>query len=347
MAKVTLFDLDIDELRARLQDMGQPAYRATQIWRAAFVDLVGDYEAMTTLPSPLRADLATLIPFPVCVPAETVATEDGRTTKDLLRLADDETVELVTMVYADRVTACVSSQVGCGIRCPFCATGYSGLVRDLAPGEIVAQVVHAARHAAAGGRRLSNVVFMGMGEPFHNTEAVFAAIGMLRDPGGLGLGARAITVSTAGVIPGIVRLAEELPQVNLAVSLHTVDHRLRDRLVPLNRKYPVREVLAACRRFERVTGRRVTFEVTLLNGVNDSVSSARALASALRGTLAHVNLIPMNATPDTPWQPSPPRVVAAYRDAIAEVGLSVTVRESRGAEIRAACGQLRARSATP
>lgn len=347
MTDLTLYDLGLDELIDRLKDLGLPAYRGNQIWTAAFRNLATDYETITTLPRAIRDSLAAEIPFPRPVVVGSRASADGRTVKDLLQLSDQETVEVVTMAYADRITACVSSQIGCALACAFCATGQSGFVRNLTQGEIVGQAVHAARRAAEGGRRLSNVVFMGMGEPLLNLDAVLGAIALLNDPRGMGLAARAFTVSTAGVVPGIDRLAQEPLQLNLAVSLHTVDDGLRNRLVPLNRRHVVSEILAACWRYAARTRRRVSFEVALIAGVNDAPADARSLARALRGRLAHVNLIPLNAVPGKSLRRSSPAAIAEFEKVLLAQRISVSVRDSRGTEIAAGCGQLRARRATP
>ena len=247
------------------------------------------------------------------------------------------------MDYADRATVCVSSQVGCAIGCPFCATGQSGFVRDLTPGEIVAQALFVARELRARGRRLSNVVFMGMGEPLANTDAVLAAIRSLNDPRGFGLGARSFTVSTAGVVPGIDRLGQEPLQLNLAVSLHAAEDALRDSLVPLNRKYPLDVLLNACRRYLGRTHRRITFEIALLAGINDRPHHARAVVERLENLLCHVNLIPANPLPERrDLRRSPPAAVHAFAEILTTSGIPTTVRDSRGAEISAGCGQLRA-----
>jgi 23S rRNA (adenine2503-C2)-methyltransferase len=248
------------------------------------------------------------------------------------------------MEYADRATACVSSQVGCAVGCPFCATGQSGFVRNLSSGEIIAQALHVARDLRLRERRLSNIVFMGMGEPLSNLDAVLGSIRVLNDPRGFGLGARAFTVSTAGVVPGIERIAEDSLQLNLAVSLHAGDDTLRNVLVPLNRKYPLDLLMAACRRYLARTHRRITFEIALVAGLNDRPHHARAVAERLGGLLCHVNLIPANPISERrDLRRSPPAAVRAFAEILATAGISTTVRDSRGADILAGCGQLRAR----
>jgi 23S rRNA (adenine2503-C2)-methyltransferase len=346
MTELALLDLSFDELAGRMATLGCPAYRARQVWQAVFVDLAPGYDAMTTLPTELRLRLGEILPFVPCDVLDELVSPDGATRKSVLSLADGETIEVVSMEYPDRATVCVSSQVGCALGCPFCATGRGGFVRDLGPGEIVAQVLFAAREMRARNQHLSNVVFMGMGEPLANADAVMESIRRLNDPRGFGLGARAFTVSTAGVVPGIDRLARDALQVNLAVSLHAGEDALRDILVPLNRKYPLDELLAACRRYLAATHRRITFEVVLASGMNDRPRHARAVAERLSGLLCHVNLIPANSMPGRrDPRPSQPAAVGAYADILARSGIPTTVRASRGTEIAAGCGQLRARRA--
>jgi 23S rRNA (adenine2503-C2)-methyltransferase len=245
----------------------------------------------------------------------------------------------------ERHTLCISSQAGCAVGCPFCATGELGFARDLETAEILDQVRAAARRLAGEGRHLTNVVFMGMGEPLLNLDRVLAAIAALNDAARFGLGARHITVSTSGVVPGIERLTAMGPQFTLAISLHAARDALRDVLVPLNRRWPVAEVVAAARAHARATGRRITYEVTLIGGVNDTDRDADALAELLRGDHAHVNLIPMNPVAHTPWTASEPAVVERFAARLGAAGVTATVRSNRGIEIGAACGQLAAEKA--
>jgi 23S rRNA (adenine2503-C2)-methyltransferase len=245
----------------------------------------------------------------------------------------------------ERHTLCISSQAGCAVGCPFCATGELGFTRDLETAEILDQVRHAARRLAVDGRRLTNVVFMGMGEPLLNLDRVLAAVDALNDPQRFGLGARHITVSTSGVVPGIRRLTALGPQFTLAVSLHAARDPLRDVLVPLNRRWPVGEVVAAAREHAATTGRRVSYEVTMISGVNDTEIDARAMADLLRGDHAHVNLIPMNPVAHTPWVASPDATIERFAATLLEAGIATTIRRNRGQEIGAACGQLAAERA--
>jgi 23S rRNA (adenine2503-C2)-methyltransferase len=342
MADPSVLDLTFEELAARLSD--QPGYRAEQVWHGLFRDLVSSYEEISTLPKSLRLGLTESIPLPILDLVTRTTSQDDRTAKSLHRLADDETIESVTMIYPDRATACVSSQVGCPIGCPFCATGQAGFVRDLTAGEIVAQVLDAARCTRRDGARLSNVVYMGMGEPFLNYDAVLRSIRILNDARGFALGARSFTVSTAGIPEAIDRFSREGIQANLAVSLHAGDDRLRDRLVPVNRRYPIDLLLDACRRYTETTHRRITFEVALIGGVNDSDADAATLARRIAELLCHVNLIPCNPTAGSASSPSAASRLRAFRKILEDGGVPTTIRESMGAEIDAACGQLRAKA---
>jgi 23S rRNA (adenine2503-C2)-methyltransferase len=315
---------------------GEPAYRARQAWDGLHRRGL-DPEEMTELPGALRARLAAALPPALAAAAESVA-DRGQTVKWLWRLADGALVETVLMANGSRATACVSSQAGCAMACGFCATGQAGFERNLSEGEIVEQVVRARRRATP--RRLSNVVFMGMGEPLANYDRVIAAVRRLM--GDLGLSARGITVSTVGVVPGIRRLADEGLPVTLAVSLHAANDALRDELVPLNRRYPLDVLMAACDEHRHATGRRLSFEWALMDGVNDRPADATELAERARPLGAHVNLIPLNPTPGWPTPGTPPAGVRAFRDRLRALGVNVTVRRTRGTEIDAACGQLRA-----
>jgi 23S rRNA (adenine2503-C2)-methyltransferase len=342
MSSYALLDLTFEELTDRLSDLGQPAYRAEQIWHAVFEDLATSYDQISTLPMSLRQELQDSIPWPELLMLKKQTSADRRTIKLLHQLPDNETIESVLMRYAKRTTACISTQAGCAMGCVFCATGQSGFRRNLSVAEIVGQVLTLSRLLQPHAQRLSNVVFMGMGEPLDNYDATLGSIRILNDPRGLGLGARSFTISTVGIIPGIERLAQEKLQVNLAVSLHAADNDLRTRLVPINRRYPVVNLLRACRAYVTETHRRVTFEMALMGGINDSDAHAHQAAAALRGILCHINLIAYNATDGSTWQPSSHDRMQAFADILEEAGFPVTVRQSRGADIRAACGQLRA-----
>jgi len=348
---IDLLNLSKNELRDLVTSWGEPAYRATQIERWAYRELVADFGAMTDLPRDFRARLNESAR--VCAPraiAETTSA-DGLTRKALLQLDDEQTIETVLMLYPDapnspqleeprsikRRTVCISTQVGCPIGCPFCATGQAGYIRNLTPGEIVAQVLHFARVASP----LTNVVIMGMGEPFMNFDVTWQAIASLTDSARFGMGARRITVSTAGEIPGIERLAREKSQINLAISLHAPDDELRDVLVPLNRKYPLRDLMRAVRAYAEQTRRRVTFEYALMDGINDKPAQARALAQMLCGLLCHVNLIPLNPTSASPYHRSSDERVKQFEKVLDDANIPATLRVEKGFEIAAGCGQLR------
>jgi 23S rRNA (adenine2503-C2)-methyltransferase len=250
------------------------------------------------------------------------------------------------MRYEARRTACISSQVGCAVGCPFCATGQGGFARDLSTGEIVDQVLYFARQLKEQDLSITNVVLMGMGEPLANYDAMWGAIEILHDRRGFGLGSRRFTVSTAGVVPGISRLAQEHLSVGLAISLHAANDALRDRLVPLNRRYPLSELLTACGQYVQHTGRRVSFEYALIDGINDGTTQAQELGRLLQGLLCHVNLIPLNPTESCEYQPSSRSQVLAFRRVLNRMGIPNTVRLERGMDIKAGCGQLRARQPT-
>jgi 23S rRNA (adenine2503-C2)-methyltransferase len=335
------YDLDRDDV-ARLLP-GQPAYRVAQVWEGLYRHGMGP-EELTVLPRALRASLADVPELQPALSAVTSSESDrGDTVKWLWALADGARVETVLMHYPERTTVCVSTQAGCAMACGFCATGQAGFERNLTTGEIVEQVVRARRTALEGGRRLSNVVFMGMGEPLANYDRVWGAVSVLH--GELGLSARHLTLSTVGVVPGIRRLAGEALPVNLAVSLHAANDELRDSLVPLNRRYPLDVLVDACHDYVDAKGRRLSFEWALIDGVNDRPSDATELADIALSLGAHVNLIPLNPTPGYAVRGTPPLRVRAFRDRLVGLGVNATVRRNRGTEIDAACGQLAARSA--
>lgn len=339
--QIPLTELTYEELGKWLSNLGQPNYRRDQLYRWIYRSLAADFEEMTNLPASLRADLSKQATLRTLTPVSEQVSADSLTRKVLFRLRDGEAIEAVLMFYEGRRTVCVSSQVGCPIGCPFCATGQAGFARDLTAGEIVEQVLYFARELKASGQSLTNVVIMGMGEPLLNYDATWAAIERLNDKRGFGLGARRITISTAGYVPGIRRLAEADREVGLAISLHAPNDELRDKLVPLNRRYPLDELLAACRYYLGKTHRRLTFEYALMDGVNDSNALAEETADLLHGLLCHVNLFALNPTPDCPYQPSPRKRVVAFQRILTARGIPATVRLGRGLDIAAGCGQLR------
>ncbi|HZQ86156.1 MAG TPA: 23S rRNA (adenine(2503)-C(2))-methyltransferase RlmN [Acidimicrobiales bacterium] len=332
------YDLSSDEVASLLP--GEPAYRARQLWDGLYRRHLEPAD-LTDLPAALRARLAA---EPALRPglslASEVATSDGETVKWLWRLDDGAAIETVLMHYPGRTTVCVSTQAGCAMACGFCATGQAGFERHLTSGEIVEQVVRAARRAHDTGRRVSNVVFMGMGEPLANYDRVWPAVERLHDD--VGISARHLTLSTVGLVPGINRLAGERLPVNLAVSLHAANDRLRDELVPINKRWPIDHLMSACRAYLDAKARRLSFEWALIDGVNDRTSDATELAGLARGLGAHVNLIPLNPTPGYPTRGTSPAGVRRFRDQLVALGVNATIRRNRGTGIDAACGQLRA-----
>jgi 23S rRNA (adenine2503-C2)-methyltransferase len=347
-----LADLTMAERRAAVADLGQPAFRAAQLSKHYFQRLAGDPAEWTDVPRGVRDELAAALTPALLTPVRDIACDGGTTRKTLWRLFDGALVESVLMRYPDRATLCVSSQAGCGMNCPFCATGQAGLTRNMSTGEIVEQVVAGAR-AMAGGElpggagRLSNVVFMGMGEPLANYNAVLAAVRRIIDPApdGLGISQRHVTVSTVGLVPAIRKLTAEDLSVTLAVSLHAPDDELRDELVPVNTRWRVAEVLAAAWDYAATTGRRVSIEYALIRDINDQAWRADLLGRMLKGKLAHVNLIPLNPTPGSKWTASAPEDQDEFVRRLEFHGVPVTVRDTRGRDIDGACGQLAATGA--
>jgi 23S rRNA (adenine2503-C2)-methyltransferase len=332
------FDVDREQLGEVLA--GEPRYRIDQVWQGLYEQLRSPAE-LTTLPKALRTRLDQELPLALEQEVRRIS-DQGDTVKYLWRLHDGHRIETVLMMYPDRVTVCVSSQAGCAMDCGFCATGQAGFQRHLTSGEIVEQVARAAREARDLGRRLGNVVFMGMGEPLANEAAVWAAIERIHDD--LGLSARHLTVSTIGIVPGIRSLAARPLPVNLAVSLHAANDDTRSTLVPMNKRYPISMLMEACADYLAVKGRRISFEWALIEGVNDRDSDAHELAALCRRfrLAAHVNLIPLNPTPGWPTVGSSPRRVREFRDLLERLGVNATVRRNRGTDIDAACGQLAA-----
>ena len=347
----SLLEMDQAQLADYLAAWGQPRFRARQVWEWIYKRFAGDFAAMTNLPKELRAQLeaeATIAPLHLVTE---IVSRDRDTVKALFQLHDGQTIEAVLMLYDERRTLCISSQAGCAMGCTFCATAQGGLARNLTPGEIVAQVLYFARYladptlppatAVTRPTTVTNIVFMGMGEPLHNYANVWAALRRLTDPEAFGLGARHITLSTVGLAPAIDRMADEDLQIGLAVSLHAPNDELRTQLAPVNKAYPIGEVLAAVRRYIAKTNRRVTFEYALMAGINDTPALAEELAAKLQGMLCHVNLIPLNPIPDSQYQPTSDADTARFAQILRDAGIPTTVRLRRGIEINAGCGQLR------
>ena len=335
----SLYQYTRDGIAALLSD--QPRYRVDQLWSGLYERFL-DPADISNLPAPLRARIADTLP-PSMDEVARSTTDNGDTVKFLWNLRDGgHPIETVLMYYDDRATVCVSTQAGCAMACGFCATGQAGFNRHLTVGEIVEQVVRAAREAAGNGRRVDNIVFMGMGEPLANEPNVWGAIERIH--GDIGISARHLTVSTVGIVPGIRTLADRDLPVNLAVSLHAARNDLRDTLVPINTRYPIEVLMDACRGYLREKRRRITFEWALIDGVNDTDRDADELAELCRSMhpAAHVNLIPLNPTPGWPTVGSPRARVSRFQNRLRDLGVNVTVRQNRGTEIAAACGQLAA-----
>lgn len=349
---VNISDLTPEGLRGLLNTWGEPAFRADQVQRWVYRRLAGSFNDMTDLPRTLRERLSAEARISSLTPVQESLSGDGLTTRALFQLADGKTIESVLMMYEDagrgqtRHTVCVSTQVGCAVGCAFCATGRQGFERSLSSGEIVDQVLHFARkmrHAAEGPQTVTNVVFMGMGEPMANYEATLQAVRSLNSPQAFGLGSRHITISTVGLVPGIERLSREDLQVGLAISLHAAVDVLRDRLVPVNKRYPVNALVNAARGYFEKTGRRPTFEYVLLKGTNDSPDHAAHLARLIGGLNCNVNLIPANPTGPGGFQTPPPERVRDFQQVLARNNIGFTLRQRRGQDIDAGCGQLRSR----
>jgi 23S rRNA (adenine2503-C2)-methyltransferase len=344
-------DLDPAGRREAVTALGLPGFRADQVSRQWLGRLSDDPAEWTDVPAAARDAIAAALLPTLLTPVRSIDCDNGTTVKTVWRLHDGALVESVLMRYPGRVTMCISSQAGCGMNCPFCATGQAGLTRNLSTAEIVEQVLAGARSLnrgdiAGGPGRVSNVVFMGMGEPLANYRAVVGAVRRLTEPApaGLGMSARGITVSTVGLVPRIRELAHEGLPVTLAVSLHTPDDDLRDTLVPVNTRWPVSEVLDAAWEYAAATHRRVSIEYALIKDINDQAWRAERLADLLEGRLVHVNLIPLNPTPGSKWTASRPEDERAFVRVLERRGVPVTVRDTRGREIDGACGQLAATS---
>ncbi len=349
---VHLLDLDQAQRRQAVVDLGLPAFRADQVSRQWLSRLSDEPAEWTDLPADQRATITDALLPTLLTPIRSIDCDGGATVKTVWKLHDGALVESVLMRYPGRVTVCISSQAGCGMNCPFCATGQAGLTRNLTTAEIVEQALAGARslqrgEIAGGPGRVSNIVFMGMGEPLANYNAVVGAVHRLNDPqpDGLGIGARGITVSTVGLVPRMKQLAAEKVPVTLAVSLHAPDDQLRDTLVPVNTRWNVGEVLDAAWEYADATGRRVSIEYALIKDINDQAWRADLLADLLVGHLVHVNLIPLNPTPGSKWTASRPEDERTFVRRLEARGIAVTVRDTRGREIDGACGQLAATTA--
>lgn len=343
-----ILDLELEELEGLLAEWGEPRYRAAQIWQGLYHHLWSEPQQFTNLPLNLRQKLADRLYFSRLQPVSQLKSNDEQTDKTLFRLPGGNPIEAVLMKYDRRRTLCISSQSGCAMGCRFCATGQLGLLGNLSSGEIVDQVLYFARQLQSEGEKVSNVVLMGMGEPFNNYQATLAAINRLNHPQGFNLGSRRFTISTVGLAPFIRRFAREGHQVNLAVSLHAADDELRSALMPINRRYPLEDLRNACLEYVRKTHRRISFEWALIDGVNDSLDQAEKLCSWLApfrsgsSTLCHVNLIRLYPTRQYSGDPAKRAQAMNVRDYLTAHGFPCTIRLRRGIDIQAGCGQLAA-----
>ncbi len=350
LEKVSLLDLSQEELTEFVVSLGQPSYRAKQLWSWIYQRHAANFGVMSNLPKELRIALEEKSTVAPLRPHAQIVSQAGDTQKVLFQLPDGKSIEAVLMLYDKRRTLCISSQVGCAIGCTFCATAIGGLKRNLTAGEIMAQVLFFARYLAdqestpemdvERPSRVTNIVLMGMGEPMHNYENVWTALRRLTAADAFGLGARHITLSTVGLIPMIDRMADEGLQIGLAVSLHAPNDALRSQLVPINRRYPVAELLTAIERYTNKTHRRVTIEYALMRGINDSETLAAEMVQKLRRLHCHVNVIPLNPIPDSPYQPTSRQETERFVQILNEGGVPTTIRTRRGIEINAGCGQL-------
>ena len=357
-----IYDLDLDEITSLLKEWNEPAYRAKQIWQGLYQHLYNSPEQFSNLPKSLREKLAehfTFSPFKVKLYLDSA---DGFTRKTLFELPDQNLIEAVLMRYGDpadspqikapapnsenlrgaknRRTLCISTQAGCAMGCVFCATGQMGFKRNLTSGEIVAQVMYYARTLKDMNESVTNIVLMGMGEPFHNYDNTMEAIDRLNNADGFNFGARRFTISTVGLVPQIRRFADEKRQVNLAISLHAAEDEERLAIMPVNKRYKINDVIEACRYYVEQTGRRVTFEWALINGVNDTPEVAKRLASRLRGLMCHVNAIPLNPTPGYEGHATDRQRALIFKETLEQAGIPCTIRMRRGIDIQAGCGQL-------
>ncbi|MEJ5313356.1 MULTISPECIES: 23S rRNA (adenine(2503)-C(2))-methyltransferase RlmN [Anaerolinea] len=335
-----IYDLDFETLQNTLIEWGEPAFRARQIWEGLYHSLWNQPEEFTNLPKSLRNRLAETFSFSHLTPVQTLESGDGETSKTLFQLPDSRSIETVLMRYKERRTLCISTQSGCAMGCVFCATGQMGFGRHLSSGEIVEQVVYFARQLKKIDEVVTNVVVMGMGEPFHNYDNTLKAIACLNHSEGFNLGARRFTISTVGLVPMIERFAQENHQINLAISLHAANDELRSSLLPINKKYPISVLMNAVRRYVAQTGRRVTFEWALIRDINDTPEHARELAQLLKGLLCHVNVIPLNPTQKYHGEATTRERAEIFCEILQKAGIPATIRLRRGIDIQAGCGQL-------
>jgi len=339
-SRTLIYDLDQAQLSEQLAVMGEPSYRASQVWKGLYQQLWDHPDQFSNLPTALRLKLSERFSFNSLSPVKVQTSKDGETIKTLFLLPDGNAIEAVLMLYENRRTLCISTQAGCAMGCVFCATGQMGFRKHLTSGEIVEQVLYYARQLQQRDERVTNIVIMGMGEPFHNYGNTMAAIDRLNDQEGFRLGERRFTISTVGLIPAIRQFTKEKRQVNLAISLHAALDEQRSALLPVNKKYPIRDLIQACREYTESTGRRITFEWALIHNVNDSPETARELGRLIKGMLCHVNVIPLNPTRKYQGTATTRQRAEEFKAELAKNGIPCTIRIRRGIDIQAGCGQL-------
>lgn len=340
IGKDLIYDYDYSRLDQVLREWGFPGYRIQQLWQGLYIQLWDTPEQFTTLPTNLRNQIFETYRISGLVPIDQIISQDKQTTKILFELQDGKSIETVLMKYDKRRTLCISTQAGCAMGCTFCATGQMGFSRNLTQGEIVEQVLYFARVLKMEGDAVSNIVFMGMGEPFHNYNAVMSAIDTLNHKQGFNLGSRRFTISTVGLVPAIGRFTQENSQVNLAISLHAATDELRNSMLPVNKRYPIRQLIAACKNYTDTTKRRITFEWALIQEINDTPEQAWQLVELLKGITAHVNVIPLNPTSGFHGARSQKERILQFTKILEDSGIPCTIRIRRGIEIQAGCGQL-------
>ena len=336
----SIFQVDLNHLRDFLKVNGTPEFHANQIWQGIYKNLFSDWDEFTSLSKDLRNELKRNFSLISIVPTLTIKSADNKTQKTLFRLSDSKPIECVLMFSGKRITLCLSTQSGCGMGCTFCATGKMGLLRNLTSGEIIEQVIFFERILKKSSQTLTNIVFMGMGEPFQNYQNFKNALHVLNNPDGHNLGSRRFTVSTIGLIPQILNFAQDFPQVNLAISLHAPSNSLRTSLVPMNQYFPLENLIIACQEYVNLTNRRISFEYVLIENINDSKKQADELISLIKGLLCHVNLISLNPVEKSDKCPSTSKRIQLFYQTLKSAGIPTTIRKSQGAEIQAGCGQL-------
>jgi 23S rRNA (adenine2503-C2)-methyltransferase len=338
--KRLIYNFSFEELKGILDKWDEPTFRATQIWDGLYSQLWKSPEEFTNIPKALHITLDNEFSFSHLTQLNKIVSSDGYTTKTLLGLPDGSAIEAVLMEYDQRLTLCISTQVGCAVGCKFCATGQMGFRKNLSGGEIIEQVLFYARFLRERGEKVTNIVYMGMGEPFLNYDSTLASIKRLNHSTGFNLGARRFTISTVGIIPKIQKFTQEKSQINLAISLHAADNQLRSTLLPINAKYPIEKLIETCHDYVKHTGRRVTFEWALIHNKNDSPEQAEKLSKLLRGLNSHVNVIPLNPTIGFDGKKALPHQVEEFKRVLDNNNIPCTVRVRRGIDIQAGCGQL-------